>query len=192
MASVIPFPPSHCWYSAMRVQISGHSSVQSSSTFGSWKAHKPIYILRLKKIEQGQLLYPKIFPPIFFKICQGSSSNGSRFLKGCTVQMPPKPFKIRVLFILRKLRFSMAQSSLIGLYTSSSTYMSSVKTHNANLHTQKPYLIYSQLQGQNGHFAVKSQNSWSTSIFLSHILHFTKDWSWFIKKTQDSSKVKSY
>ena len=52
----------------MRVQISGHSSVQSSSTFGSRKARKPIYILRFKKIEQGQLLYPKIFPLMFSKV----------------------------------------------------------------------------------------------------------------------------
>ena len=51
----------------MRVQISGHSSVQLSSTFRSRKEDKPIYILRFKKIEQGQLLYPKIFPPIFLK-----------------------------------------------------------------------------------------------------------------------------
>ena len=48
-----------------RVQISGHSSVLSSSTFRSQKEDNPIYILRFKKIEQGQLLYPKIFPPIF-------------------------------------------------------------------------------------------------------------------------------
>ena len=51
------------------------------------------------------LLYPKIFPPIFFKVYQESSSNGSRFLKGCTVQMPPKPVKIRVLILAKKLRF---------------------------------------------------------------------------------------
>ena len=51
----------------------------------------------------------------------------------------------------------MAQSSLIGLYTFSSTYMPSLKTHSANLHSQKLHLLYSQLQGQNGHFAVKSQ-----------------------------------
>ena len=57
----------------MRVQISGHSSVQSSSTFGSRKAQKPIYTLRFKKIEQGQLLYPKIFPPIFLKTLQEES-----------------------------------------------------------------------------------------------------------------------
>ena len=30
MASVSPFPTSHCWYSTMRVQISGHFSVQSA------------------------------------------------------------------------------------------------------------------------------------------------------------------
>ena len=103
------------------------------------------------------LLYPKIFPPIFFKICQESSSNGSRFLKGYTVQMPPKPVKIRVLVPSVNLRFSMVQSSLICLYTLPSTYMSSLKTHNVKLHSQKPHLIHSQLQGQNGHFAVKSR-----------------------------------
>ena len=84
-------------------------------------ARQPICILRSKKIEQGQLLYPKIFPPIFFKVCQESSSNGSRLLKDCTVQMPPKPVKIRVL------GFSMVQSSPIGLYIFSSIYMSSFK-----------------------------------------------------------------
>ena len=78
MASISQFPTSRCWYSTMRVQISGHFSVQSSSTFGSRKARKPIYILRFKKIEQGQLLYPKIFPPIFLKIWQDQASNGLR------------------------------------------------------------------------------------------------------------------
>src|SRR3954463_6540893 len=42
-------------------QISWYSSVQSSSTFKFRLAHKPIYTLRFKKIEQGQLSYPKIF-----------------------------------------------------------------------------------------------------------------------------------
>ena len=82
MASVSPFPPSHYWYSTMWVQISGHSSVQSSSTLGSRKAHKPIYILRSKKIEQGQLLYPKICPPIFFKVLTSITSNGSKSTQG--------------------------------------------------------------------------------------------------------------
>ena len=48
-----------------RVQISGHSSVQSSSTIRSRKADHPIYIPRFKKIEQGKLVYPKIFPHVF-------------------------------------------------------------------------------------------------------------------------------
>ena len=165
MASVSPFPTSHCWYYTMRVQISGHFSVQSSSTFGSRKARKPIYILRFKKIEQGQLLYPKICPPIFLKICQDWFPNCSRWLKGYTVKLLPKAAEIRVLVLSRNLRFSMVKSSLIGLYTFSSTYMPSFKTHSANLHSQKLHWIYSQLQGQNGHFAVKSQNFWSTSYF---------------------------
>ena len=50
MASLSPFSTSQCWYYTMRVQIYGHSSVQLSSTFGSRKARKPIYILRFKKI----------------------------------------------------------------------------------------------------------------------------------------------
>ena len=82
MASISPFPTSQDKYHFMRVQISGHSSVQSSSTFGSRKADKPIYILRFKKIEQGQLLYLKIFPPIFLSTCQVRSSNCSRGSKG--------------------------------------------------------------------------------------------------------------
>ena len=78
MASLSPFPTSQDGNHFMRVQISGHSSVQSSSTFGPRKARKPIYILRFKKIEQGKLLYPKIFPPIFLKTFQERSSSCSR------------------------------------------------------------------------------------------------------------------
>ena len=78
MASVSPFSTSQGWYNFMRVQISGHSSVQSSSTFGSRKARKPIYILRFKKIEEGQLLYPKICPPIFLKTFQEKFTSPTR------------------------------------------------------------------------------------------------------------------
>src|SRR3954468_16422803 len=46
-------------------QIPGYSSVQSSSTFKFRQAPKPIYTLRYKKIEQGQLSYPKICPCYF-------------------------------------------------------------------------------------------------------------------------------
>ena len=63
---------------SMWAQISGHFSVQSSSTFGSRKARKPIYILRSKKIEQGQLLYPKICPPIFLKTFQEKFTSPTR------------------------------------------------------------------------------------------------------------------
>ena len=162
MASVSPFPVSQDIYHFTRVQISGHSSFQSSSTFGSRKARKPIYILRFKKIEQGQLLYPKLCPPIFFKICQRSSSNGSRLAQRLDSQTPPKPAEIRVLVLSGNLRLSRVQLSLIGLHTFSCTYISSFKTHNASLHSQKLHLIHSQLQGQNGHFVVKSH------IFCQH------------------------
>ena len=145
MASLSPFPTSHCWYYTMRVQIFGHFSVQSSSTFGSRKAHKPIYILRFKKIEHGQLLYPKICPPIFLKICQEWPSNGSKWLKK-VVQSNHllRQLKLGFWFFQGIWGFSMVQSSLIGLYTFSSTYMPSFKTHSANLHSQKLHLIHSQ------------------------------------------------
>ena len=81
MASLSPFPTSQCWYYTMRVQISGHSSIQLSSTFGSRKARNPIYILRFKKIEQGHLLYPKICPPIFFRVLTSIISICSSLLK---------------------------------------------------------------------------------------------------------------
>ena len=70
MASISPFTIH------LRVQTSRHSSVQSSFTFKSQMADSPIYLFRFKKIEQGQLLYAKIFPPIFFKI----SSHAPRVL----------------------------------------------------------------------------------------------------------------
>ena len=83
---------------------------------------------------------------------------------------PPKPVKIRVLVLARKLRFSRAQSSPIGLYILPSIYMSSVIAHSIKLHSQKPYLLHSQLQGQNGHFTVKSQIFWPTSYFEHTII----------------------
>ena len=98
MASVSPFPPSHCWYSTMWVQIFGHSSVQSSSTFRSQKADMPIYILRFKKIEQGKLLYPKIFPPIFLYICQERSLNFSRKSKNWPDRFSPKTVYLKLGF----------------------------------------------------------------------------------------------
>ena len=63
------------------MQIYGHSSVQSSSTFRSRKADQPIYILRFKKIEQGQLLYPKIFPLILLITYSLKSLTCSRMPK---------------------------------------------------------------------------------------------------------------
>ena len=81
MASLSPFPTSQHKYHLMRVQISRHSSVQSSSTFRSRKADEPIYIFRFKKIEQGKLLYPKIFPPIFLNTWQVRSPNCSSKFK---------------------------------------------------------------------------------------------------------------
>ena len=68
-------------YRFRRVQIYGHSSVQSSSTFRWRKPDQPIYILRFKKTEQGKLLYHKIFPPIFTQDMPLQVLNCSRMTK---------------------------------------------------------------------------------------------------------------
>ena len=116
------------------------------------------------------MLYPKIYPPIFFKGLTSIISICSSLLKGCTIPTSPTPVKIRVLVPSVNLRFSMVQTSPIGLYMFSSIYMTSLKTHSIKLHSQKLYLVHNQLQGQNGHFTVKSQNFWSTSYFESTII----------------------
>ena len=78
------------------MQISGHLSVQSSSTFRSRMADTPIELLRLKKIEQGQLLYPKICPHIFKAICLKGLlmligfSIASRYSRFHQTKPPPK------------------------------------------------------------------------------------------------------
>ena len=105
MESVSPFPTSQSNYHFMRVQISGHSSVLPSSTFGSRKAWKPIYTLMFKKIEQGKLLYPKIFPPIFLNKCQEKSPNCSRKFKSWPDKLSPKA-------VYLKLGFHIASRSL--------------------------------------------------------------------------------
>ena len=56
MASVSPFPTSQGWYHFRRMQISGHSSVQSSSTFRSRKTDQPIYILRFNKSSRSSMV----------------------------------------------------------------------------------------------------------------------------------------
>ena len=83
----------------MWAQISGHFSVQSSFTLGLRKARQPICILRSKKIEQGQLLYPKICPPIFSKKLP---SQATKFPKGCSVQRSPIQSKLGFEFWSRK------------------------------------------------------------------------------------------
>ena len=47
--------------------------------FGNTLRAEPVSV---RTLDKWVVLYPKIFPPIFFKICQESSSNGSRLLKG--------------------------------------------------------------------------------------------------------------
>ena len=65
--------------------------------------HASYYAILLVQLKHSRaVLYPKIFPPIFFKICQDKASKS---LKGCTVQLPPNTVKIRVLVLAKKLRF---------------------------------------------------------------------------------------
>ena len=73
--------------------------------------------------------------------------------------------KIRVCGLIKKIKFSKVQSSLICLQIWSSILISSFKTFSSKLHSQNPKLHYSQLQGQNGHLTVKSSNFWSTYHF---------------------------
>ena len=82
----------------MRVEIYRHFSVQSSSTLRSQKADQPIYILRYKNIEQGQQLYPKIFPPILINICSLRSSTCSRMPKSWPDKLSPKAMYIKLGF----------------------------------------------------------------------------------------------
>ena len=63
-----------------RVKIYGHFRVQSSFTFKSRKADLPISLFGFKKIEQGQLLYPQIFPLISQEFSH-NISIGSRLHK---------------------------------------------------------------------------------------------------------------
>ena len=138
--------------------------------------------------EQGECCTPKFSLPYSSRFVKNHLPMVQDCSRDCTVKLLHKAAEIRVLVLSSNMRFSMVQSSLIGPYTSSSTYMPSFKTHSANLHSQKPHLIYNQLQGQNGHFAVKSQNFWSTSYFeftiiiLSSLDHdFHKNGSKIIK-----------
>ena len=100
MASISPFLILQIKYHFMRVQISGHSSVKSSSTFRSRKTDKPIYILRFKKIEQGQLLYPKICPPIFLNTWQVRSPNFSRKFKSWPDKLSSKATYLKLGFLV--------------------------------------------------------------------------------------------
>ena len=117
----------------MWAQISGHSSVQSSSTLGLRKARQPICILRSKKIEQGQLLHPKIFPPIFFKKLP---SQVKKFPKGGTVQRPPIQSRVGFVFWSRKGSFQRPnQVSCAYKYGQASSYQ--VSRHSAQNCTVK-------------------------------------------------------
>ena len=133
MAFLSPFPqPSH-----HQVQISGHSSVQSSYTFKPRMTHTSISFFKFKKIEQGQLLYPKICPPIFHSRCYPRVSQ--------TLNLAQKLIK-QILFLgnqsaIRVLHFSKEFESSrfqINHHVSSKSVKSIFKPHIASLPNQWP------------------------------------------------------
>ena len=170
----------------MWAQISGHSSVQSSSTLGLRKARQPICILRSKKIEQGQLLYPKICPPIFLKKLP---SHASKFLKGCTVQGPPKQSKLGFWFWQRKWSFQ-GSNQVPHAYKHGQASSCKVSRHSAQNCTVKTLdcttvncrgkmvIWQSKVQIFGQHIILKPQTSFDQ--FLIMIL---KVW---LKKSQDA------
>ena len=68
MASVSPFTTSHCWYYTMWVQISGHSSVQSSSTFESRMAKLANLNPQAQEDWTGATVGPQNFPSHIIQI----------------------------------------------------------------------------------------------------------------------------
>ena len=194
MASVSPFPTSQCWYHFIRVQISRHSSVQSSSTFGSRKARKPIYIPRFKKIEQGQLLYPKIFPPIFLKTLQEKSPSGSRLLKNWTVKSSPKAvnLQIRVLCCIKFLASKLPQV-LPNVLICSQVHpcqISSLAEEVWSVNCSRgPKIDCARAKVNCVPNTVKPQDFLSTFSFWRLIHHLIKGWSWFIKDCSRFIKI---
>ena len=158
----------------MWAQISGHSSVQSSSTLGLRKARQPICILRSKKIEQGQLLYPKIFPPISFKKLP---SQASKSPKGCTVQGYPRQSKLGFWFWSRKWSFQRSnQVSHAYKYGQASSYQVSrlsaqnctVKTLNCTTVNCRGKMVIwqSKVQIFGQHIILKPQTSFDQCLIM--------------------------
>lgn len=158
----------------MWAQISGHSSVQSSSTLGLRKARQPIYILRFKKIEQGQLLYPKICPPISSKKLP---SQAAKFPKGCTVQGSPKQSRLGFLLWSRKWSFQGPnQGSHAYKYGQASSYQVSrlsaqnctVKNPNCTTvnYRGKMVIWQSKVQIFGQHIILKSQTSFDQCLIM--------------------------
>ena len=161
----------------MRVQIFGHSSVQSSSTFGLRKARQPICILRSKKIEQGQLLYPKICPPIFSKEL---SSQAAKFPKGCTVQRAPIQSKLGFVFWSRKWSFQRSnQVSQAYKYGQASSYQ--VSRLSAQDCTVKTLIALQSTVGAKWSFGSQKFKFLVNISFWSHKHHLINAWSWFSK-----------
>ena len=81
MASLSPFPQLHIVERKFTgTLVSNHLSPSSHE-----RKNSPIYLFRLKKIEQGQLLYPKIFPLIYQDFSHKTSWTQDR-IKVCSAQ----------------------------------------------------------------------------------------------------------
>ena len=124
----------------------------------------------LRRLNRGNCCTPKFSLPYSSRFIKNHPQMAQDFSRVAQSRCLLSQFKTRVLVLSRNLRFSVVQSSPMCPYTSSSTYISSLKTHNVKSHSQKLHLIHNQLQGQNGHFAVKSQKFWSTSHFEPTII----------------------
>ena len=115
----------------------------------------------LRRLNRGNCCTPKFALPYSPRNCQIKSQSSPRVAQSKISYT----VKTRVCVLIKKMKFSKVQSSLICLQIWSSILISSFKTFSSKLHSQNPKLHYSQLQGQNGHLTVKSSNFWSTSHF---------------------------
>ena len=172
----------------MWAQISGHSSVQSSSTLGLRKARQPICILRSKKIEQGQLLYPKICPPIFFK---KFPSHASKFPKGCTIQGPPKQSKLGFLFWSRKWSFQ-GSNQVPHAYKHGQASSYKVSRLSAQNCTVKTLIALQSTVGAKWSFDSQKFKILVNISFWSHKHHLINAWSWFSKLGSKIIKMQKF
>ena len=161
----------------MWAQISGPSSVQSSSTLGLRKARQPICILRSKTIEQGQLLHPKICPPIFFKKLP---RQVTKFPKGCAVQLSPIQSKLGFGFWARKWSFQRS-NQVSYAYKDGQISSCQASRHSAQNCTVKTLIALQSTVGAKWSFDSQKFKFLVNISFWSHKHHLINAWSWFSK-----------